>query len=712
MTSSLDPIFSPKNIAVIGATERLSSVGRTVMLNLTTSNFKGEIYPVNPKYKMIFDRKCYPSVSKIPKTIDLVIIVTPAKTVPPIIAECVEAKIGAAVIISAGFKEAEATGALLEEEILFHSRGKMRIVGPNCLGVMRPQAGLNATFARGMAHSGSIAFLSQSGALCTAVLDLSFREKIGFSAFVSIGSMIDVDWSELIQYFNNDPFTKSILIYMESLGNPKEFISAATKAGSSKPIIILKVGRSPESARAAVSHTGSLVGNDDLFTAVMERCHVLRVDSTSDLFNMANFLAKQPMPKGSNLTIITNAGGPGILATDALIQNGGKLTTLKPEIVQEFDQMLGSHGTPNPIDIRGDASPDQYAKAMEIASKESSSDGILVILTPQDMTDPLKSAEKLQNFAHSTQPLITSWMGDRSVAKGIDFLNDWGIPVFPYPDMASETFAKLALHQQSSTKNENFIFTPIGNQEEANEWIELAKSENRTILSEIESKKIIQAYGIPVVRSEIAKDPQEAVDFAQKIGFPVVLKLFSKTITHKMKVGGVKLDLKDSKAVLQAFDEIYASVKGHSGAEYFQGVSVQPMIKPQWIELLLGSMTDEQLGPAILFGFGGHLVQIMNDKSIGFPPLNENLARKLIEKTKIYQALKEESNFDLSQLEQILIRFSGMLIQHPWIKECDINPLVPSKEGFLALDARIILHDSKLREDELPDPVFLFSRPV
>jgi acetyltransferase len=712
--TQLDHIFQPKTVAVIGATENEGSVGRTVMHNLLATSFGGEIFPVNPKRPSVLGIKAYPDVKSIPKKVDLAVVVTPAKAVPQIISDCADQGIPAAVIISAGFKEMGPPGIALEQQILAHARrGKMRIIGPNCLGVMTPNYGLNATFAAGMAHKGQTAFISQSGALCTAVLDWSLREKVGFSAFVSIGSMVDVNWGDLIDYFGNDPETKSILIYMESIGDARAFLSAAREVSLTKPIILIKAGRSAESAKAAASHTGSLAGSDEALTAALRRVGVLRVDTIADLFSMTEVLAKQPRPKGPHLMIVTNAGGPGVIATDALIANGGKLAELSAETMDALNKLLPAPWSRNnPVDILGDASAEIYAKAIEIAAKDPSTDGILVILTPQDMTDSTGTAEKLKPFAHLEKPILASWMGADSVKEGDEILTEVGIPSFEFPDMACKTFASMWKY----TYNLNGIYeVPMAIQ--ANEGacpikhkaliqiIEQARAENRTILDEVESKQVLEAYDIPCVPTRVAKSGEEAARLAKEMGFPIVLKVYSRTITHKTDVGGVKLNLQSADAVQKAYDEIYASVKKLAGVEHFQGVTVQPMIKLEGYELILGSTVDEQFGPILLFGSGGQLVEVYKDRSLAIPPLNTTLARRMMEQTKIYTALhgvRGRKSIDLAKLEEILVQFSNLVVGQPWIKECDINPLLASPDKLIALDARVILHDPKTREEDLP----------
>lgn len=700
----LDHIFQPKTVAVIGATEKEGSVGRTLMQNLLATPFGGEVFPVNPKRDSVLGVKAYPDVKSIPKPIELAVVVTPAKAVPGVIRECADLKIPAAIIISAGFKEMGPPGVALEQEILTHARrGKMRIIGPNCLGVMNPNSGLNATFAAAMALKGKLAFISQSGALCTAVLDWSLREKVGFSAFVSIGSMVDVDWGDLINYFGSDPTTSTILIYMESIGDARSFLSAAREVALTKPIILIKAGRSAESAKAAASHTGALAGSDEALTAALRRVGILRVDTIADLFAMAETLAKQPRPKGPHLAIVTNAGGPGVIATDALIASGGKLASLSPQTVEALNQLLPPHWSRNnPVDILGDASAETYAKAVEIVAADPGVEGILVILTPQDMTDPTATAEKMKPFAHlKEKPVLASWMGGDDIKKGDQILTESGIPNFEYPDMACKTFALMWRY----TYNLRGIYeVPVWTESEeahidqkkaAAAVIATAQKEKRTLLDEYESKRIIELYGIPTVPTRIATSSEDASQIAKEMGFPIVLKLYSRTITHKSDVGGVKLNLKNTEEVKRAFDAIYASLKNLRKEKEFQGVTVQPMVSLDGYELILGSSLDEQFGPVLLFGSGGQLVEVYKDRSLAIPPLTTTLARRMMEQTKIYTALqgvRGKKAVDLDKLEQIVVQFSNLIVDHPAIKECDINPLLASAEQLIALDARIVLN--------------------
>ena len=711
----LDAIFAPKSVAVVGATEKPGSVGRTVLWNLMNTPFGGPIYPVNPTRPSVLGIKAYPKLSDLPEKPDLIVVTTPATTIPGIIGEAADLAIPGAVVISAGFKETGPAGAELERQLLAHARrGNMRLVGPNCLGVMNPMTGVNATFAAGIARRGNVAFISQSGALCTAVLDWSLREEVGFSAFVSIGSMLDVGWGDLISYLGDDPNTKSIVIYMETIGDARSFLSAAREVALTKPIIVIKPGRTEGAAKAAASHTGSLTGSDDVLEAAFRRCGVLRVNNISDLFNMSEVLAKQPRPQGNRLTIITNAGGPGVLATDALLTSGGALAEVSKQTMEELNKFLPpvwSHN--NPIDVIGDAGPDLYAKTLDTAGRDPNSDGLLVILTPQAMTDATATAEKLKAFGHiAGKPVLASWMGGNEVAAGEAILNRAGVPTFAYPDTAAMVFT--AMHQY----NENLralYETPVPSADpadlesgraKAHAMLEAIRKTGRTILTEAESKDLLGCYGIPTVVTKIAKTEAAAAKAAAQIGFPVVLKLYSETITHKTDVGGVQLNLKDESEVRQAFNAIKTAVTQKKGAQHFQGVTVQKMIKlTDGYELILGSSIDPQFGPVLLFGMGGQLVEVFKDKALGLPPLNTTLARRMMETTRIYKALKGvrgRKPVDLAALERLMVGFSQLVAEQKWIKEIDINPLFASGDHLVALDARVILHEQKTAEDQLP----------
>jgi acetyltransferase len=709
----LDVFFTPKTVAVIGASEAPGGVGRTILWNLLGSPFGGTVFPVNPGQSSVMGVKAYPKITDVPEQVELAIISTPARLTPVIIAGCADAGVRGVIIVSSGFRETGPEGERLENEIRAHAlRGRMRVIGPNCLGVMSPPTGLNATFAGTMARPGNVSFISQSGALCAAVLDWSLKEMVGFSSFISIGSMVDVGWGDLIEYLGDDPRTRSIVLYMESVGDARAFLSAAREVALAKPIIVIKAGRTEAAAKAATSHTGALTGSDEVLDAAFRRSGVLRVDNIADLFYMAEVLAKQPRPRGPRLAIVTNAGGPGVLATDALIRNGGELAELSGESFESLNRILPPHWSRgNPVDILGDAGPDQYRKAVEIVAKDPANDGLLVILAPQAATDPTRTAEELKAFARlEGKPVLASWMGGADVAAGESILNRAGLPTFPYPDTAARAFNYMWRY---SYNLRGLYETPIArvspeaalDRSAAEDVIQSARGSTRTILTEVESKRLLACYGIPTVDARVAVSEAEAVRIADEVGYPVVLKLHSETITHKAEVGGVRLSLGDRQAVRRAYRGIKAAVREKAGAKHFLGVTVQRMIELDGFELILGSSLDPQFGPVLLFGSGGQFVEVYRDHALALPPLNSTLARRLIEQTRIYTALKGiqgRESVDLAGLESLLVRFSQLVAEQRWIREIDINPLLISGDRFIALDARVVVHGPEATEATLP----------
>jgi acetyltransferase len=709
----LDAIFHPRSIAVVGATEKTGSVGRTILWNLLASPFGGTVYPVNPTRPAILGVKAYPSVGAIGESVDLAVIVTPAKGVPDLVAECGEAGIKGVIIISAGFKEIGEEGAELERRVLEAARRYgIRVVGPNCLGVMNPIDRMNATFAAGIANPGRVGFISQSGALLTAILDWAAHENVGFSSIVSLGSMLDVGWGDIINYLGDDPNTDSIVIYMETIGDARAFLSAAREVALSKPIIVIKPGRTAEAAKAAASHTGSLTGSDDVLDAAFRRVGVLRVDTISELFMVSDILSKQPRPRGPRLSIVTNAGGPGVIATDALIGGGGRLSAISPETMEALNAVLPpvwSHN--NPIDIIGDAPPDRYAQALEIAAADPATDGLLVILTPQAMTDPTATARALVKYAHiEGKPVLASWMGGEDVSEGAAILREAGIPTFAYPDTACVLFNQLWRYDDDLRSLYQTPRLPVAPErgefrEGVDRIIAAVAAEGRTLLTEYESKRVLAAYGIPITDTELAHTPDEAAAAAGAIGYPVVAKLLSRTITHKTDVGGVILNLGSEEAVRDAFEQIRDAVARKVGAEHFEGVTIQPMINWTGYELIVGSSPDPQFGPVLLFGMGGQLVEVFKDRALALPPLNMTLAKHLIAETTIAHALdgvRGRQPIDKEVLAALLVRFSQLVAEQPRIAEIDINPLLASPERIIALDARVVLHPAEIADADLP----------
>jgi acetyltransferase len=732
----LDFFFAPKAIAVIGATEKAGSAGRTILWNLISSPFGGAVYPVNSKRQNVLGIKAYPSISQVPDQVDLAVIITPAATVAAVVRECGRCGVKGAIVISAGFREIGAAGAELERAVMEEARKTgIRLIGPNCLGLMRPVTGLNATFAGSAALPGNVGFLSQSGAMCTAVLDWSLRKRVGFSAFISTGSMIDVNWGALIDYLGEDPHTKSIVIYMESVVDARSFLSAAREVAPHKPIIVIKAGRSEQAAKAAASHTGTLAGSDGVLDAAFRRCGVLRVSGISEVFDMVDVLARQPRPRGPKLLIVTNAGGPGVLATDELFLGGGALAELSEKTMAELNASLPSHWSHgNPIDTIGDADAERYAKAIEAGIHEPDADGLLAIMTPQGMTDPTAIAERLKPYAQGTgMPILASWMGGAGVATGEDILNRAGIPTFSYPDDAVRTFLQMwkydynlrALYETPSLVEEPGAATEV-----AAQLLGAVRAEGRTLLTEAEAKQVLKAYGIPVIETWTAASADEAAELAERSGFPVAVKLNSRTITHKSDVGGVKLNLGSAQSVREAFEQIRESLELKAGPGHFHGVTVQRMAPSGGYELIIGCSSDAQFGPVLLFGTGGQLVEVFQDRALGIPPLNTTLARRMMEQTKIYKALqgvRGRKPVDLAAIERLLVRIGQLVLEQKWIKELDINPLLATDSEIVALDARIALHEEGadipipairpypsqyVQNDSLTDGAAVLIRPI
>ena len=694
--TGLDALFSPKSIALIGATDREGSVGLALAKNL--DSFPGTLFFINANKPSVCGRRAYPNLASIEESaqVDLAVIATPAARVPATLRECAQAGVKAAIVISAGFREAGSSGAELEQEMLFEAaRGGIRILGPNCLGLMSPHASINATFAAGPARPGTLAFISQSGALCTAILDWSLGERVGFSGFVSLGSMSDVGWSDLIRHFSKDPNTHGIVMYMESIDDVAQFIDAALETVPRKPIIAIKVGRTKEAARAAASHTGSLTGDDAIIDALLHRAGVIRVDSIEELFDTAELLSKiaSAPPKGANLAVLTNAGGPAALATDSLIRSGGRLCQLNESTIQTLNTLLPAHWSHgNPIDILGDADADRYANSLRTILADPHTNGALVILTPQSMTQSLATAQAIIEIQRAAaKPVLASWMGGENVAAGRELLNAAGIATFDYPDEAARAWmllwsreARLPLIAEAR----RVASLPPAPMVEARAALAKHLSGITTFLSESVSKRILQAAGIPTNATVRAGSEEDAAAAATELGFPAVLKLHSQTITHKSDVGGVRLNLGDAAAVRQAWRAIQSGVPEAS----FDGVSVQRMFRGPSLELICGFRRDPAYGPVLIFGAGGVLVETLRDTVILLPPLSRMLVMDRIRQTRIFTALKGTRHFrevDLDALADLIIRVGELALAAPEIEELDINPIV-FKDGLpLALDARI-----------------------
>jgi len=703
---NLNCIFNPKRIAVIGASDREGSIGAKIFSNLRGAGYKGEVFPVNPFRQTVQGITAYPSVSKIPK-IDLAVIATPAHTVPQVVEECGKAGVAGVIIISAGLGEISDNGASLEKQLLeLQRKYSMRIIGPNSLGVIRPKNNLYATFVDKQARPGRIAFISQSAALCASALDWASEAQVGFSAVVSTGSILDVDLGDLIDYFGIDAQTKSIVLYIESIKDGRKFMSAARCSARTKPIVLVKAGRFKESREAALSHSGSLGGEDSVYSAAFRRAGIVRVEAISDLFNCAEALAKQPNPTGPNLTIITNAGGPAIMATDHLIARDGKLAKLSNETVQALKRILPSYcSIANPIDIYEEATPDRFKNVMELCLKNPNSNGFLVVYTNQGATKPVDLANTLVEMAkQTTKPILTALMCEHeSCLKARRILQRNGVPSFTSPEEAVSTF----MYMYNYTQNLELLYqTPESLPVEQPDStllrgvIRQAFCEGRKFLTLPESMRFLETYKIPTVKTLVARTPEEAIAASSEIGYPVVLKALSPQITHKSKIGGVILNVCSKWETKSLFGEIADRVKNRNSITEFQGVTVQPMIREKAYELIVGSKKDDHFGSIILFGMGGSSAEMFNDVSVGFPPLNQTLARRIIEDTAIYKhAASIEHPLNFTLIEEILVKFSQLVTDFPEIKEIDINPLIVKQNSAMAVDARIVIDwDRTMRE--------------
>ena len=698
--ADLKKIFSPKTIAVIGASESDGSVGKALTENLLLPNNR-KIFPVNPNRKSILGIDSYARIADIPEQIDLAVIATPAQTVPGIIEECGKSGVEGVIIVSAGFKETGKTGEKLEEQIKEIRRTYgMRIIGPNCLGVIRPVNRLNASFLRVHPEPGKIAFISHSGALGSAILDWAINAHIGFSLFVSLGSMIDVDFGDMIDFLGDDPDTKSIMLYMEGIGNARKFMSAARGFARNKPIIILKPGRFTESAKAAMSHTGAMAGDDQVYDAAFKRAGVIRIKGIEDLFNTAEVLHSKNLPKGIDLAVITNAGGAGVIATDSILESGGKIAQLSEDSLKTLDLNLPKYWSKsNPIDVLGDADTGRYVMAVNICINDPNVHGIIIIYTPQGAANPEELAKAIADISKkSYKPIITVLMGGMKVegAKKITLENN--IPTYETPEEAIKTY----MYMYRYGKNIQLLYEtpeelPVDQAPPKNNlkvFIAELHKEGRTILTEEESKRFLANYGIPVIKPYLTNNPDEAINISNSIGYPVVIKIVSPDITHKSDIGGVVTGIYSDGQLRKEYEGLLNRVREKAGQAKITGISVQKMIEKIDYEIILGAKKDRDFGSVILFGMGGTTTEIFKDISIGIPPLNQTLARRLMEETKVHrmiQGYRGRPPADMKNLEQILVSFSNLIVDFPEISEIDINPLAISNGKGYALDARIAL---------------------
>jgi len=710
---SLNSIFRPKRIALIGVPANPDTVGGMTLRNLVGGGFRGVVYPVNPKYEAVLGIPCFPTVKSLPKVPDLAVITTNAQAVPQLVEECGEAGVKGLIIMSAGFKETGDEGKELEERVKsIVDKYDMRVIGPNCLGLIAPHQQMNISFAVGMPKKGHVAFISQSGALGTAILDWAMGENIGFSYFVSIGNTMDVGFGDLIDFLGQDGNTKSMVLYVESITFAQQFMTAARAFARKKPIIVYKAGRFPESAKAAASHTGALASEDAIYDALFRRAGVARVFNIGNIFDFTDLIGRKRIPKGSNLAIVTNAGGPGVMATDGLIAKGGKLCKLSSESITKLNEILPpywSHG--NPVDVLGDANPARFASAAEVVINDPGVDALLVILTPQAMTRPTETAKAIISISeNSAKPIMTTWLGGNSMHEARTLFNSSGIATFGTPEQAVRAFMTLVDY----SKNMDALFEtpkeiPVSFHYDMQNLREKFVNEifpKEKFLSQQDAKALINAYGIPSTEPILAIGETKALRIANEIGYPVVLKIESPDISHKTDVGGIALDVKNDEILIAAFHGIMERVHRNAPGARIEGITVQKMIDlKDSVQMILGIKKDSIFGTVFLVGMGGTEAELFADKRLEFPPLNERLANQMLESLNIYPLLKgyrgsEPKN--INKLVEVMIRLSYLAADYPEIEELDINPIIVTKDDVIALDVSVMIDEETLKNPVQP----------
>ena len=701
----LHTLFEPESIAVIGASETANSIGVTLVRNMLDSGYKGKLFFVNPKHETVFGQPSYASVGTIPQRLDIAVICTEAAAVPEIVEACGRAGCRNVIVIAGGFAEAGPRGASLQRAALENARRHgMRLLGPNCLGIMRPGSQINLTFGHGFAHAGTIGLISQSGALCTAILDWALPNKIGFSNVVSLGAESDVDFGEVLDYMVSDPRTENIFLYIEGIKNARRFMSALRAAARCKPVLLIKVGKHPAGEKAARSHTGALVGADDVFDAALRRAGVVRLANVGQMYAAASALFSHFRPRGNRLAIVTNGGGPGVMAADYAADIGIPLAQLHPATVTRLNELLPANWSKaNPIDILGDADPARYGASLQACIDDEGVDGVLAILTPQAMTDPTQAARTVIDITRlSDKPLVTCWMGEEQVGEARKLFQGAGIPTFRTPDPAVDLFS----HVSNYYRNRQLLMqTPPSISEQAPPRLESARlviesalMEGRKILSEMESKAILSAFRIPIAQTMVARSASEAMVLAEELGLPVVMKIDSPQIAHKSDCGGVRLNLNSLAAVRDAWLEIMDGVKKNRPDAQINGIAIEPMIqKANGRELVVGMMRDQVFGPTIVFGPGGTGVEAYNsERAVALPPLNPFLVADMLASTRTNARLGQFRNMppvSMAAIEAILLSVSAMVCELPWISAMDINPLIVDENGAVAVDARITIEN-------------------
>lgn len=698
----LSPLFSPRSIALIGAREEAGSVGAVLMSNLQSGSYSGKVFPVNPRHATVFGLTAYASIDAVPEPVDLAILATRPDTLPGILERCAARGVPTAAIISAGLTDATRDGARLLQQVGRIARNHgIRLLGPNSMGVIRPSLGLNATFTLAQVRPGTVGLISQSGGLASAILDWAATDGIGFSSVVSLGNQLDVDFSEALDFLAWDSETESIVLYLEGIPNARHFMSALRAAARIKPVIVLKAGRGVSGSRAAATHTGAMTGADDVFDAALRRAGAVRVATFVQLVSAAKCLSSRYRANGRNIAIVTNGGGPGVMAADRAAETGVVVAELSPQTIATLDRVLPpawSRG--NPVDLLEDADTARYAHSLEACLADPGVDGVVVILTPQGMTDPDAVAAAVVAASHrQSKQLIACWMGDQRVAQSRTLLQAAQLPVFRTPEPAVEAFANIASFYQ----NQRLLMQVPGplwhdvrpDIEGARSVIHSVLAERRTVLSEMESKTVLAAFHVPVAGTIVADTPQRAMMIAQQLGFPVAMKVQSPDVTHKSQIGGVRLNIENGEAVRAAFAAIHASVRAARPDARIEGIAIEPMVvKPHGRELMIGVVKDPVFGPVITCGAGGTGVELIADRATALPPLNGFLARNLIERTRVASTLGAWRGWpaaDLVALENLLLRVSEMVCELPWLTEMDMNPVILDENGAVAVDARIVI---------------------
>ncbi|WP_435749802.1 bifunctional acetate--CoA ligase family protein/GNAT family N-acetyltransferase [Thauera sp. AutoDN2] len=700
----LTPLLEPRSVGIIGASEREASLGNVLMRNMLEAGYKGKLFAINPKHEKVHGVVCYKSVEDVPQRLDLVVIAVRAEKAPAIMDACGRAGVKAAIILSSGFSEAGPRGALMERQVIEAAhRHRIRLLGPNCLGIMRPQLGVNATFAHASALKGSIGLISQSGALCAAILDWAKPNNVGFSSVVSLGSSSDIDFGEVLEYMISDPRTESIFLYVEGIRDARRFMSALRGAARVKPVLLIKAGRHPDASRAILSHSGAPMGDDAVFDAALRRAGVIRLYNMGQLFAAANALFSHFRPRGNRLAIITNGGGPGVMAADRAADIGIPLANLSEGTVEKLNAALPtgwSHG--NPVDILGDADPERYRKALKAVLEGPNVDGVLVMLTPQAMSNPAGVADVVIELEKTAdKPVVTCWMGEELVTEARQKFSAGGIPHFRTPEPAVELFSHISAYYQNQKllmqTPSSLSHLPSPSIESARLVIEMALSERRKKLNEMESKALLAAFRIPIAQTVVARSAAEAMVLSAEIGLPVVMKIDSPSIVHKSDVGGVRLNIRSLAAVRSTYQEIIDEVKRVQPDAVINGIAIEPMIqKRNGRELVVAVKRDPVFGPAISFGEGGNLADENRDIAVALPPLNSFLVKDMIRSTRIATRLGEYRNMpavDMGALELVLLRISEMVCELPWITEMEINPLIVDENGVVAVDGSITVEN-------------------